>query len=212
MVRVVVMEIKEALDYFESLGYKRSVIFFKIIVKDFQRHCSLIDDGIIGPLTEAKMRHFRKDNFCPEVFEPIKPGLSYSEQSLEKLCRHNLKGLGKVFHVASGLHNIDALHIMAHAILESDWGRSAIAAKKKNLFGFRAYDSSPMQSAYGFADFTDCIMTWCEFMNKYYLNVGGKYYNGNHENGVNVMYASSPIAGINKSFIVKDLRSKIASL
>jgi len=203
------MEIKEALDYCQSLGYKRSVTFYKIVVKDFQRHCGLKDDGIIGPMTEAKMRFYRPDNYCPEVFEAIKPGNAYNAESLERLCKYNLKGLGNAFHVASEMYKIDALHIMAHAILESDWGRSAIANKKRNLFGFRAYDSSPMQSAYAFKDFTDCIMTWCKFMNDKYLVSGAKYYNGNHENGVNVMYASSPIAGINKSFIVRNLRDKI---
>lgn len=203
------MDKKQALDYFESLGYKRSNTFFKIIVKDFQRHAGLKDDGIIGPLTEAKMNYYNRDNFCPEVYEPIKPGGMYSGKSLEKLLKHNLKGLGDIFWISAYTYEIDALHIIAHAILESDYGRSAIAIKKKNLFGFRAYDSSPMQSAYGFSDLTDCIMTWCEFMNKYYLTEGGKYYNGNHENGVTVSYCSSPIAGINKSFIVKQLRSTL---
>ena len=72
-----------------------------------------------------------------------------------------LKGLGQAFVDACKTYNIDQSYLLAHAILESDWGRSALATGYKysggyidgkyykkgtyyNFFGIGAYDSSPL--------------------------------------------------------------------
>lgn len=196
--------------YFNSLGYK--VIgnrYADIIVEGFQSHAGLKADGIIGPKTRAKMAYYNKDNFCPEVFEPIKPYKSYTDKEIESLCDRGLAGLGYLFNHYSRLYDFDVLHNLAHAILESAAGTSAIARKKNNLYGWAAYDNSPMYSAHGFESYEQCIEQWSKWFNREYLKPDGKHFRGNNEYCVGVVYHTSPVASINKSFIVQDLRNKL---
>ncbi|MBA7590543.1 hypothetical protein ES708_32668 [subsurface metagenome] len=202
-------------DYFNSLGYKYISRYHKIIVQDFQRHVFPNEkkewDGIIGPITKGRMEIFDKDNFCPEVFEPILGNIEDIDcYELEKYCLTlKLSGLSWAFIDTQDLYKVNVLHNIAHAVLESASGTSFIARMKNNLYGFRAYDSSPYASAGKFKDFPDCIDTWTKWWVDKYLIEEGKYYNGNNEKGVNVRYATSPIAGINKAFIVQNLRERV---
>ena len=159
------------------------------------------------------MEVFNKDNFCPEVFEPVLGNIEDVDCcELEKYClTQRLSGLSWAFMDAQNLYDVNALHNIAHAVLESASGTSFIARKKNNLYGFKAYDSSPYASAGKFKNYPDCINTWTKWMVENYLEDDGKYYNGNSEQGINVRYATSPIAGINKAFIVQNLRKKISS-
>lgn len=203
--------------FFNSLGYKLKVdgAFGKMtyyVVKDFQRHTGLKADGVIEDQTKQKMFYYDGDNvFCPEVFEPIYNHIEIVDcYELEKYClSKGLAGLSWCFMDAQEKYHVNVLHNIAHAILESASGTSFIARLKNNLYGFRAYDSSPVASAGRFKDFPDCIDTWTKWWVTKYLLPTGKYYNGNNEQGVNVKYATSPIAAISKSFIVQDLRKKI---
>jgi len=201
--------------YFNSLGYKYIYNYHKIIVTDFQCHVFPFDrkqwDGKIGPITKGRMEVFDKDNYCPEVFEPVLGNIENIDcYDLEKYCLTlKLSGLSWAFIDAQNLYNVNALHNIAHAILESASGTSFIARMKANLYGFKAYDSSPYSSAGKFKNYPDCIDTWTKWMIENYLIEDGKYYNGNCEQGINVRYATSPIAGINKAFIVQNLREKI---
>lgn len=199
--------------YFASLGYKWSDSQSDFIIKDFQRHAGLNDDGIIGPLTKAKMAYYNYSNFCPEVFKPIKPYIPYNDVEIEALMQPNLKGLGAVFNRCAKDNDFDVLHAIAHAVLESSykglWANSPIAKKKNNIFGFGAYDLSPMASAKKFSSFAECIQIWSKWLNENYLEPWGQYYYGNCEKGVNYKYASSGIAGINKSFIVRKLKRQL---
>lgn len=196
--------------YFNQLGYKvADLSHYELIIKDFQRHCGLKADGIIGVKTKAAMNKYNKNNYCPEVFEPIKPYVPYTDEQIESLCKKGLKGLGLWFNYSSWASDFDVLHSLAHAILESDSGTSKIAVDKNNLYGWACYDSSPYASAKKYQDFKDCIATWSNEWNVKYLEPTGKYYCGNNEYCVNIFYASSPVAGINKSFIVQQLRKKL---
>lgn len=198
------------LSYFNTLGYKCADLSqADWIIKDFQRHCDLVADGIIGAKTKAAMRKYAKNNYCPEVFEPVKPYVLYSDNEIESLCTKGLIGYGEKFNFFSYINNFDVLHNLAHAILESASGTSAIAKKKNNLYGWAAYDNSPMYSAHGFETKTDCIEAWSEWFNETYLEPTGKHFRGNNEYCVNIVYASSSIAGINKSFIVQQLRKQL---
>lgn len=198
-------------DYFNALGYKYISSYHKIIVQDFQRHTGIKTDGIIGPITKGRMKVFDKDNFCPEVFEPVLGNIENIDcYKLEKYClTQKLSGLSWAFVDAQNNYMINILHNIAHAILESANGTSFIARMKNNLYGFKAYDSSPYASAGKFKNYPDCIDTWTKWMLDNYLWEEGKYYNGNNEKGINVRYATSPIAGIGKAFIVQNLREKI---
>jgi len=205
--------------FFNYLGYKLKPdgIFGNMtmyVVKDFQRHSELKPDGVIGEKTKSKMFYYdgaESKVYCPEVFEQI---LGNREKvdcyNLEKYClTKKLSGLSWAFEDAERSYGVNILHNIAHAILESASGTSFIARLKNNLYGFRAYDSSPVASAGRFRDYPDCINTWTGWWVENYLLPDGKYFNGNHEYGVNKKYASSGIAGVNKAFIVQLLRAKI---
>lgn len=201
---------KMDMTYFNKLGYKTAnPAHNEYIITDFQRHCNLVPDGIIGPKTKAAMDRYNKNNYCPEVFEPIKPYVPYSDEQIESLCKKGLAGLGESFNYFSKYYDFDVLHNLAHAILESNWGTSAIAKKKNNLYGWAAYDSSPMQSAHALLSKAKCIEAWSYWFNCQYLEPDGKYFRGNSEYCVNIVYASSSIAGINKAFIVQQLRKEL---
>ena len=196
--------------YFSQLGYKvADPSTYKYVIEDFQRHAGLTADGIIGNKTKERIRYYSKRNYCPEVFEPIKPYIPYSDDQIESLMQKKLVGYGKIFNEQSKINDIDVLHNINHAALESGWGTSTIARDKKNLYGWAAYDSSPYASAEGYRDYEDCIETWTREYNKLYLEPSGNQYRGNNEYCVNVIYASSSIAGINKSFITQQLRRKL---
>lgn len=98
-------------------------------------------------------------------------------------------------------YNINGVFVAAVGIHESAWGTSQIAKEKNNLFGYGAYDSSPYNSAYTFANYSESIDLLARVFVKYYLNpkgtsiYGGEkaiatYYNGATLTGVNTKYAT----------------------
>ena len=98
-------------------------------------------------------------------------------------------------------YNINGIFVAAIGIHESGWGKSNIAKNKKNLFGYRAYDSNPYNGAYSFSSYSESIDLIARVLVKYYINPAGtkiyddqiatgKYYNGNTISGVNKKYAS----------------------
>jgi beta-N-acetylglucosaminidase len=199
--------------YFSSLGYKWLNSQSDFIIKDFQRHAGIESDGKIGPITKAKMDYYNHANFCPEVFEPIKPYIPYSDDEIESLMQPNLIGYGYIFNSESKKNNFDVLHNIGHAVLEGSekgkWANSYIARIKNNIYGFGAYDLSPVASAKKFENLKEGMEIWSKWFNENYLEAWGQFYHGNCEKGVNFKYASSGIAGINKSFIVRKLRNKL---
>lgn len=89
-------------------------------------------------------------------------------------------------------YKINPAYILAHAILESGWGRSKIAKEKNNLFGYRAYDSSPYKSAVSFKNYLQCIDVVMKHIQVDYLTLNGEYYNGPTLEGMNKKYATDP--------------------
>ena len=98
-------------------------------------------------------------------------------------------------------YNINGIFLASIAIHESGWGTSQIAREKNNLFGYGSYDSTPYESSFEFADYSEGIETVAKSLTKYYLNpVGtviaggevaeGTYYNSPTLIGVNTRYAS----------------------
>jgi len=54
------------LNYFNQLGYKTADLSqADWIIKNFQSHCGLVADGIIGAKTKAAQNKYNKNNFCP---------------------------------------------------------------------------------------------------------------------------------------------------
>jgi beta-N-acetylglucosaminidase len=103
-----------------------------------------------------------------------------------------LAGLGASFMQAEATYHVSARYFVAHAILESGWGTSAIAQYKHNLFGFGADDANPYGDATTFASFDACIQYVAQFIEVNYLTVGGQFYHGPTLRGMNVDYASDP--------------------
>jgi len=207
------VEVQELQEKLVTLGYNVIVngdfgFLTEIVVRDFQRHSGLIEDGIVGPNTKDKLVGFAPETFCPEVFETVTGFENHTAAAIESTLQKGLKGLGKTFYLAGLNNQIKWTHIVAHAILESASGTSKIARTKNNLFGWRAYDKAPFVSAKSFESFADCIYQWSAWFKKVYLDPNGKYFNGDSEFGVNIKYATSPIAGVNKSFLVRKVRKK----
>jgi beta-N-acetylglucosaminidase len=103
-----------------------------------------------------------------------------------------LAGLGDSFMKAEATYHVSARYFVAHAILESGWGTSAIAQNKYNLFGFDANDADPYGDAMTFASFDACIQYVAQFIATNYLLPTGGFYHGPTLRGMNVDYASDP--------------------
>lgn len=102
----------------------------------------------------------------------------------------SLQGLGSAFVNAENKYHMHAVYLLAHAIRESDFGRSQIARDKYNLFGFMAYDSNPYASAKKFESFEQCIDYVAGYIKRQYLTPGGSWYEGPTLRGMNVHYAT----------------------
>lgn len=111
------------------------------------------------------------------------------EQALQGTA---LSGLGAAFKKAEEDHGVNAVFLAGLAIHESDFGRSRIAREKNNLFGFKAYDRSPYQSAQQFSSFASGIDTVARYLSENYLTPGGKYYSGTGIGDIGRRYATDP--------------------
>ena len=103
-----------------------------------------------------------------------------------------LEGLGRYFIEAEIEYGVNAVFLLSLAILESGWGRSAIARDKNNLFGFGSYDASPYRSSRTFSSKRACILYVARFIKENYLTESGKYFHGYTLADVNKRYSSDP--------------------
>jgi beta-N-acetylglucosaminidase len=103
-----------------------------------------------------------------------------------------LAGLGTGFMNAEHTYHVSARYFVAHAILESAWGTSAIAQDKHNLFGYGADDANPYQDAVSFPSNDACIQFVAQRVSQDYLSSSGAFYHGPTLRGMNVDYASDP--------------------
>lgn len=107
-----------------------------------------------------------------------------------RLAGTAMAGLGAAFKKAEADYGVNALFLTGLAIYESNYGNSAIAQAKNNLFGFMAYDSSPFESAGYFRTKEEGIDHVARYLRNHYLTPGGTYYNGVSISAINVKYAS----------------------
>ena len=133
---------------------------------------------------------------------------------------HIFENNAKLFYDMENRYNINGVFLAAVGIHESNWGRSEISIRKKNLFGYGSYDESPFASSYTFDSYEYGIELVAKVLVKYYLNeegtniydgetAVGTYYNGPTVDGVNIRYASDP-EWSNKVFaIMKSLYENI---
>ncbi len=109
----------------------------------------------------------------------------------ERRHMQEMYGTGAAFVAAQNKYNINAVYIMAHAAWESGWGKSKIARKKKNLFGYGAFDASPMNSAWAFDSYADSVDVVMYYVKRDYLLPDGQYWGGAPTlEGMNKKYAT----------------------
>ena len=102
-----------------------------------------------------------------------------------------LPKLGAAFMRAERQEGINARYFVAHAMLESGWGTSAIARYKRNLFGYNAYDRDPWKHARRFSSHARGVATVAEILRDSYLTPGGRrWYGFTTLRGINRYYAS----------------------
>lgn len=112
--------------------------------------------------------------------------------------KSKLLGLGAELKRVEREHHINAMHILALAQHESQFGMSEYAQKYNNLFGLYATDDNPTKKK--FEDVPQNIEELInKFLNKNYLPPKAMYANGtnfgNKAVGINVKYASDPYWG-----------------
>lgn len=104
-------------------------------------------------------------------------------------------GQGNVFMEAQKQSGLDARYILAHAALESGWGKSSIAKKYNNYFGIGAFDNDP-NNAKNFSNsgLASGIINGAKWIAKNYYNSSYKQttlYKMRNNNGVH-QYATDP--------------------
>lgn len=155
-------------------------------------------------------------------FMDLRSKTAYSAEELNKvLARFGgenslLYGKGHVFKQAEKEFKINALYLMAHAALESGWGKSVIARDKYNFFGIAAYDNSPYQSAYSYNGVDKGIMDGGKWIAGRYIHGSGfpfdGPYLGNKSEGMNKYYATDPRWGSSIARIMKTADDMLGNL
>lgn len=137
---------------------------------------------------------------------PFRSQTVYSAEDLDRYINSNtkadskLRGLGQAFKDAETTYGVNALLALGVSINESAYGMSTIAQTKNNLFGLKAYDSAPGESADSFATPRDSVIDFTKnYISRGYADPADwRYFGGflgNKNRGTNVKYASDPFWG-----------------
>lgn len=138
---------------------------------------------------------------------PLRSVTKYSADELNSMiaqkavnANSKMRNIGSCLVENQNLYGVNALLVAGIAANESGWGTSSISQAKNNLFGLRAYDTNPGESADQFASIGECIKEFAEiWMSGQYMNPGNWKYSGaflgNKSCGFNVRYASDPYWG-----------------
>lgn len=125
---------------------------------------------------------------------------SYIDQGAKLYGKESvLSGQGQVFIDAAKKYGLNAQYLAAHAIHESAFGTSNLSYGKYNLFGLKAFDGAPFDSAYRFKSVKEMIEYEAAYVRFNYIEPTAPYYNGsylgNKSGGINVKYASDALWG-----------------
>lgn len=93
-------------------------------------------------------------------------------------------------------YGMDPRFIFCIGIHESGWGTSDIAVDKGNFFGWKAYDSSPYDSAATFSDISEGIEDVVKGLANNYIKEGSSQYNAIKNRGLD----PTTISGIGSSY------------
>jgi len=204
---------KDFIPYYESDGHR----FYHYVAQNASIPVSahLSDMEVGKKYYSADGLHFDGFNLeNPFLFKELTEATNYSAEDLDKvfsLLNINnslLENKGATFKEAEEHYHINALYLLAHSALESDWGRSKIAKDKNNFFGITAYDTTPYLSAKTFDDVDKGILGASKWIKENYID-RGKTFLGNKASGINVEYASDPYWGEKIASVMMKINEKL---
>ena len=204
---------KDFIPYYESDGHR----FYHYVAQNASipvaAHLSDVEVG--KKYYSADGLHFDGFNLeNPFLFKDLTEATNYSAEDLDKvfsLLNINnslLENKGSTFKEAEEHYHINALYLLAHSALESDWGRSKIAKDKNNFFGITAYDTTPYLSAKTFDDVDKGILGATKWIKENYID-RGRTFLGNKASGMNVEYASDPYWGEKIASVMMKINEKL---
>ncbi len=204
---------KDFIPYYESDGHR----FYHYVAQNASIPvASYLSDMEVGKkYYSADGLHF--DGFKlenPFLFKDLTEATNYSAEDLDKVFsllnidNSLLENKGATFKEAEEHYHINALYLLAHSALESDWGRSKIAKDKNNFFGITAYDTTPYLSAKTFDDVDKGILGATKWIKENYID-RGRTFLGNKASGMNVEYASDPYWGEKIASVMMKINEKL---
>ena len=204
---------KDFIPYYESDGHR----FYHYVAQNASIPvASHLSDMEVGKkYYSADGLHFDGFNLeNPFLFKDLTEATNYSAEDLDKvfsLLNINnslLENKGATFKEAEEHYHINALSLLAHSALESDWGRSKIAKDKNNFFGITAYDTTPYLSAKTFDDVDKGVLGASKWIKENYID-RGRTFLGNKASGMNVEYASDPYWGEKIASVMMKINEKL---
>ena len=204
---------KDFIPYYESDGHR----FYHYVAQNASIPVSthLSDMEVGKKYYSADGLHFegfKLEN--PFLFKELTEATNYSAEDLDKVFsllnidNSLLENKGATFKEAEEHYHINALYLLAHSALESDWGRSKIAKDKNNFFGITAYDTTPYLSAKTFDDVDKGILGASKWIKENYID-RGRTFLGNKSSGMNVEYASDPYWGEKIASVMMKINEKL---
>lgn len=204
---------KDFIPYYESDGHRLYHYVAQNASIPVAAHLSDMEVG--KKYYSADGLHFDGFNLeNPFLFKELTEATNYSAEDLDKvfsLLNINnslLENKGATFKEAEEHYHINALYLLAHSALESDWGRSKIAKDKNNFFGITAYDTTPYLSAKTFDDVDKGILGASKWIKENYID-RGRTFLGNKASGMNVEYASDPYWGEKIASVMMKINEKL---
>ena len=204
---------KDFIPYYESDGHR----FYHYVAQNASIPvASHLSDMEVGKkYYSADGLHFDGFNLeNPFLFKDLTEATNYSAEDLDKVFsllnidNSLLENKGATFKEAEEHYHINALYLLAHSALESDWGRSKIAKDKNNFFGITAYDTTPYLSAKTFDDVDKGILGASKWIKENYID-RGRTFLGNKASGMNVEYASDPYWGEKIASMMMKINEKL---
>ena len=204
---------KDFIPYYESDGHRLYHYVAQNASIPVAAHLSDMEVG--KKYYSADGLHFDGFNLeNPFLFKDLTEATNYSAEDLDKVFsllnidNSLLENKGATFKEAEEHYHINALYLLAHSALESDWARSNIAKDKNNFFGITAYDTTPYLSAKTFDDVDKGILGATKWIKENYID-RGRTFLGNKASGMNVEYASDPYWGEKIASVMMKINEKL---
>ncbi|MDR4890035.1 SH3 domain-containing protein [Fredinandcohnia sp. QZ13] len=121
-------------------------------------------------------------------------------------------GMGDTFVEAAKSTGINVLYLVAHASLETGYGKSAIVKDKYNYFGIAAYDRDPYGNAYSFATKEEGIKEGARWINNNYTTKNQDTVHSMRNNNGSHQYATDDAWHLKIVNIAKNLVNYVLDL